>query len=41
LDEEGFCKDGFALKIVPNMERRGKNKPSQCSECYMKVMNKS
>jgi hypothetical protein len=36
-----FCKEGFVLKIVPNMERRGKDKPSQGSECYMKVLRKS
>jgi hypothetical protein len=41
LDEKGFCREGFVLKIVPNMERRDKDKPSQHSECYMKVMNKS
>jgi hypothetical protein len=28
LDEKGFCKEVFVLKIVPNMERRGKDKPS-------------
>jgi hypothetical protein len=29
LDEKGFCKDGFVLKIVSNMERRDKDKPSE------------
>jgi hypothetical protein len=28
LKEKGFCKEGFVLKIVPNMERRGKEKSS-------------
>jgi hypothetical protein len=41
LDEKGFCKEGFVLKIVPNMERTGKDKPSRGSECYMKVLSKS
>jgi hypothetical protein len=41
LDKKGFWKEGFVLKIVPNMERRGKDKPSQGSECYMKVLRKS
>jgi hypothetical protein len=41
LDEKGFCKEGFVLKIVPNMERRGKEKLSKGSECYMKVLSKS
>jgi hypothetical protein len=26
LDKKGFCKEGFVLKTVPNMERRGKDK---------------
>jgi hypothetical protein len=29
LDEKGFCKEGFILKIVSNMERRDKDKPSK------------
>jgi hypothetical protein len=37
LDERGFCKEGFVLKIVSNMERRDKDKPSKGLECYMKV----
>jgi hypothetical protein len=37
LDEKGFCKKGFVLKIVSNMERRDKDKPSEGLECYMKV----
>jgi hypothetical protein len=41
LDGKGFCKDEFILKIVPNMEKRGKDKPSEGSECYMKVLSKS
>jgi hypothetical protein len=41
LDEKGFCKGGFVLEIVPNMEKRGKEKPSEGSECYMKVLSKS
>jgi hypothetical protein len=40
LDEKGFCKEGFVLKIVPNMERRDKDKPSEGLECYMKVLSK-
>jgi hypothetical protein len=35
LDEKGFCKKGFILKIVSN--RRDKNKPSKGLVCYMKV----
>jgi hypothetical protein len=41
LEEKGFCKEGFVLKIVPNMERRGKDKSSEGSECCMKVLSKS
>jgi hypothetical protein len=41
LDEKGFCKEGFVLKIVPNMERRYKDKPSQGSKYYIKVLSKS
>jgi hypothetical protein len=41
LDKKGFCKEGFALKIVPNMERTGKDTSSEGSECYMKVLSKS
>jgi hypothetical protein len=41
LDEKGFCKEGFVLKIVPNMERRDKDKPSEGSEYYIKVLSKS
>jgi hypothetical protein len=26
LDEKGFCKTGFVLKIVSNMERRDKDR---------------
>jgi hypothetical protein len=42
LKENGFgweriFKDGFVLKIVPNIERRDKDKPSEGLECYMKV----
>jgi hypothetical protein len=37
LDEKGFCREGFVLKIVSNMERRDKDKPLKASECYMKV----
>jgi hypothetical protein len=40
VDEKGFCK-GFVLKIVPNTERRDKDKPSKGLECYMKVLSKS
>jgi hypothetical protein len=29
LNEKGFCKEGFVLKIVSNMERRNKDKPSE------------
>jgi hypothetical protein len=37
VDEKGFCKEGFVLNIVSNMERRDKEKPSENSECCMKV----
>jgi hypothetical protein len=37
LDEKGFCKEGFVLKIVSNMERRDKDKPSKGLLCCMKV----
>jgi hypothetical protein len=36
LDEEGFCKEGFVLKIVSNMERRDKDKTSEGLVCCMK-----
>jgi hypothetical protein len=35
LDEKGFCKEGFVLKIVSN--RRDKDKPSKGLVCYIKV----
>jgi hypothetical protein len=41
LDEKEFCKEGFVLKIIPNVERRSKDKPSEGSECYIKVLSKS
>jgi hypothetical protein len=34
LDEKGFCKEGFVLKIVSN---RDKDKPSKDLVCYIKV----
>jgi hypothetical protein len=37
LDGKGFCKEGFVLKIVSNMERRAKDKPSEGLVCCMKV----
>jgi hypothetical protein len=37
LDEKAFCKEGFVLKIVPNIEGRDKDKPSESSEYYIKV----
>jgi hypothetical protein len=42
LDEKGFCKEGFILKIVSNRRdkdkpRRDKDKPSKGLVCYMKV----
>jgi hypothetical protein len=37
FNEKGFCKKEFVLKIVPNTERRDKDKPSEGSECYIKV----
>jgi hypothetical protein len=37
LDEKGFCKEGFVLKIVSNTERRDKDKPSKGLVCYIKV----
>jgi hypothetical protein len=35
LDEKGFYKERFILKIVSN--RRGKDKPSKGLVCYIKV----
>jgi hypothetical protein len=35
LDERGFCKEEFVLKIVSN--RRDKDKPSNGLVCCMKV----
>jgi hypothetical protein len=35
LDEKGFCKEGFVLKIVSN--RMDKDKPSKGLVCYIKV----
>ena len=35
LDEKGFCKEGFVLKIVPN--RRGTIKASKGLICYIKT----
>jgi hypothetical protein len=32
-----FWKEGFVLKIVSNMERRDKDKPSKDLVCCMKV----
>jgi hypothetical protein len=37
LDEKRFCEEVFVLKIVPDMERRDKDKPSEGLECYIKV----
>jgi hypothetical protein len=37
LDDKGFCKEGFVLKIVSNMERRDKDKQSKGLKCYIKV----
>jgi hypothetical protein len=37
FDKKVFCKEGFILKIVSNMERRDKDKPSKGLECYVKV----
>jgi hypothetical protein len=39
LNEKGFCKEGFILKIDPTMERRNKDKPSEGSVCYIKVLS--
>jgi hypothetical protein len=39
LDEKRFRKEEFVLKIVPNMDRRDKDKPSEGSDCYMKVLS--
>jgi hypothetical protein len=36
FNEKGFCKEKFVLKTVPNMEKRGKDKPSEGSKCCMK-----
>jgi hypothetical protein len=35
LDEKGFCKKGFVLKIASN--GRDNDKPSKGLVCYMKV----
>jgi hypothetical protein len=35
LDEKGFCKEVFVLKIVSN--RMDKDKPSKGLVCYIKV----
>jgi hypothetical protein len=35
LEEKGFCKEGFVLKIVSN--RRDNNKPSKGLVCYIKI----
>jgi hypothetical protein len=35
LDEKGFFKEGFALKIVSN--RKDKDKPLKGLVCYIKV----
>jgi hypothetical protein len=37
LDEKGLYKEGFVLKIVSNMERRDKDKPSKGLVCCMEV----
>jgi hypothetical protein len=37
LDEKGFCKEEFVLKIATDMERRDKDKPSKGFVCCMKV----
>jgi hypothetical protein len=37
LDEKAFYKEGFVLKIVSNMKRRDKDKPSEGLVCCMKV----
>jgi hypothetical protein len=37
LDEKEFFKEGFVLKIVSNMERRDKDKPSKGLVYYMEV----
>jgi hypothetical protein len=29
LDKKGFCKEGFVLKIVLNMDRKSKDKASE------------
>jgi hypothetical protein len=41
LDKKGFCKERFVPRIVPNMEKKDKNKPSEGSEYHMKVLSKS
>jgi hypothetical protein len=33
-DEKAFCKEGFVLKIVSNMEKRGKDKPLEFKMLY-------
>jgi hypothetical protein len=39
LDEKEFCKERFVLKIV--QMKRDKDKPSEDSECHIKVLSKS
>jgi hypothetical protein len=41
LNEKGFCKERFVLKIVPNIKKREKVKPSKGSECCLMVLSKS
>jgi hypothetical protein len=37
LDEKGFHKEEFVLKIVSNMDRRDKDKPTKGVVCCMKA----
>jgi hypothetical protein len=41
LDEKGFCNEGFILKIVSNMERRDKDKPSEGFSMLYEGLSKS
>jgi hypothetical protein len=40
LNKKGFYKKVCPM-IVPNMEKRGMDKPSDGSKCYINVLSKS
>jgi hypothetical protein len=42
LDEKGFCKNKKILKDCSKMEKnRDKDKPSEVSKCYIKLLSRS